>query len=199
MLSYHNDPAVKAKYIDRVRAHRRADNLIRGTGWDGHRGCAVGCTLESYEHSRYPTELEVPEELAHIEDTLFENLPKETAMDWPEQFLNAIPVGVDLVPAVRRIKVRILREVGWYAQQTERDHWGVMDAVERVITWIETSPKTPPPLIVSTLPGSSAAAAAMAARSAAMAESAARSAAWSAAMAAWVQIRDIVIEEMANS
>lgn len=66
MLSFHNDIAVKQKYLDRVMAHQKADNIIRGTGWSNGKGCAVGCTLENYDHSRYPIELGVPEWLAKI-------------------------------------------------------------------------------------------------------------------------------------
>lgn len=35
LKAFHGDPAIKRKYLDRVRAHRAADNLIRGVGWDG--------------------------------------------------------------------------------------------------------------------------------------------------------------------
>jgi hypothetical protein len=70
MLSFHNDQAVKDKYVNRVIAHQKADNLIRGTGWNNGKGCAVGCTLESYDHSQYPIELGIPEWLAKLEDTL---------------------------------------------------------------------------------------------------------------------------------
>jgi hypothetical protein len=98
MLSYHGDPAIKAKYLTRVREHARLDHLVQGTGWDGGRGCAVGCTLDAYDHRRYPIELGLPEWLAHLEDRIFEELPWEDARTWPERFLNAIPVGADLEP-----------------------------------------------------------------------------------------------------
>ena len=96
MRAFHDDSEIKAKYLDRVRAHRAADELIRGEGWDGHRGCAIGCTLEAYDHSRYPIELGIPEQLAHLEDWLFERLPVADAMAWPERVLTAIRVGADL-------------------------------------------------------------------------------------------------------
>ena len=80
MLSFHNDPAIKAKYLDRVKAHAKADRLIQGTGWKGGKGCAVGCTLEAYDHSLYPIELGLPEWLARLEDRIFEGLPKAEAM-----------------------------------------------------------------------------------------------------------------------
>jgi hypothetical protein len=94
MTSFHNDPTIKEKYLARVRMHRAADNLIQGTGWEYGKGCAVGCTLENYSHSRYPIELGLPEWLAFLEDHIFEALSTDDAMAWPEAFLSAIPVGV---------------------------------------------------------------------------------------------------------
>lgn len=94
MKAFHADPAIKAKYLARVRAHREADNMVQGTGWSSGKGCAVGCTLEAYGHSRYPIELGLPVWLAHLEDVIFEGLPEKDAMAWPERFLSVIRVGV---------------------------------------------------------------------------------------------------------
>ena len=96
MQAFHSNPAIKAKYLARVRAHRQADDLIQGTGWAGGKGCAVGCTLEAYDHSRYPIELGIPEQLAHLEDRLFELMSADQAMAWPERFIDAPRVGADL-------------------------------------------------------------------------------------------------------
>ena len=96
LLAYHNDMATKVKYLARVRAHREADELIRGTGWDGKNGCAVGCTLEAYDPQRYETELGIPVALAYLEDRIFEGLPDDDSTAWPERFLAAVPVGADL-------------------------------------------------------------------------------------------------------
>ena len=96
LLAYHNDPDIKSKYLERVRRHRAADELIQGTGWSDGKGCAVGCTLEAYDHSRYPIELGIPIALAHLEDRIFEGLPLELSMSWPERFLLAIRPGADL-------------------------------------------------------------------------------------------------------
>ena len=87
MQAFHNDPAVKAKYLARVRMHREADHLTQGVGWESNgvtRGCAVGCTLEAYDHRRYPIELGLPEWLARLEDRIFEGLPHADALSWPE-------------------------------------------------------------------------------------------------------------------
>jgi hypothetical protein len=100
LVAYHGDPAIKEKYVARVRLERERDNIVRGTygqqvngGW---RGCAVGCTIRGSEHSRYETELGIPQQLAHIEDGIFESLPIERAVEWPVAFLESIPVGADL-------------------------------------------------------------------------------------------------------
>ena len=96
MLAFHGKPEIKQFYMDRVRKHREADELIQGTGWHRGKGCAVGCTLEEYNHNKYSVRLGVPVELARLQDSLFERLPKEDALAFPEQFLGAIPVGADL-------------------------------------------------------------------------------------------------------
>jgi hypothetical protein len=104
LKAFHNDPAIKAKYLSRVDDHAAADRLIRGVGWsdDGDgifKGCAVGCTLEAYDHSRYPVELGIPEWLARVEDTLFEGMTLERSRTWPHDFLAVINVGADLSKA----------------------------------------------------------------------------------------------------
>jgi hypothetical protein len=96
LTAFHGDQAIKDRYLARVKSHMEADRLIRGTGWDGYKGCAIGCTLEAYDHSRYPIELGIPEWLAHLEDELFENMSKEKSRTWPHDFLSAITPGDDL-------------------------------------------------------------------------------------------------------
>src|ERR1700744_2804124 len=99
MLAYHNNVAVKEKYVARMSAHIDADELVRGIGYENGervRGCAVGCTLNNYNHSQYPVELGIPEWLARLEDTLFENMSFEKSKNFPLLFLEAINVGSDL-------------------------------------------------------------------------------------------------------
>lgn len=52
LLSYHNDQAVKDKYVARFARHREMDQVIQGQGFENGRGCFVGCTLDAYDHSR---------------------------------------------------------------------------------------------------------------------------------------------------
>lgn len=111
LVAFHGDPAIKEKYVNRVMAHQKADKLIRGVGWEDGRGCAVGCTLESYDHSRYPLELGIPEWLAQVEDTLFEKMGKNKSKTWPEKFLKAIPVGSNLEPIKAKFLIMVLESV----------------------------------------------------------------------------------------
>lgn len=89
MITYHGDPAVKEKYLARIRAHRDADNIIQGIGWENGKGCAVGCTLEKYDHDAYESELGIPRWLAHVEDRLFELMSNKDAKEFPVKFLEA--------------------------------------------------------------------------------------------------------------
>jgi len=96
MLTFHGKKELKDQRIAKVRMHRLADQLVKGTYWEDGKGCAIGCTIHSGRHQDYETELGIPVELAYLEDRIFELLPNGKAMMWPERFLDAIPVGVDL-------------------------------------------------------------------------------------------------------
>ena len=96
MKTFHGKQSVKDKYIERVKAHAKADEIVQGSYWENGKGCAVGCTIHGNDHKKYETELGIPEEIAHLEDTIFENLSNEEAKDFPLRFLEAVPVGVDL-------------------------------------------------------------------------------------------------------
>lgn len=99
MKSFHNNIFIKNKYISRVKHHIDADNLVRGLGWKDGKGCAVGCTLENYDHQSYEIELGIPEWLARVEDALFEGMSIEKSKRWPLIFLETINVGIDLEKA----------------------------------------------------------------------------------------------------
>ena len=96
MLAFHNNPKIKQKYLDRVNAHRLADEIIKGISWHDGKGSAVGCTIHSSNHKNYEIELGIPEWLAGVEETLFEGLPNELSKAWPLRFLSSIKPGVDL-------------------------------------------------------------------------------------------------------
>ena len=108
LLAYHNDPKIKELYLTRVRAHQAHDEIVKGTYWEEGKGCAVGCTIEGDEHSRYETELGIPVQIAYLEDTLFEGMSNERAKEFPTQFLSSIHVGADLSLVIPKFYLEIL-------------------------------------------------------------------------------------------
>ena len=93
LLAYHGDPAIKLKYVSRVTAHQKADELVRGIYWVGGKGCAVGCTVHSPEHKAYETELGMPEWFARLEDMIFEGMSEAASCRFPLGLISTIPVG----------------------------------------------------------------------------------------------------------
>jgi hypothetical protein len=98
----------KEQFVNETKKHREMDNFMRGTyGRERGKACAVGCAIKSInllkdldlntdDHSIYETHLGVPEWLARLEDTLFENISENKHKDWPVKFAEAINEGSDL-------------------------------------------------------------------------------------------------------
>ena len=192
LRAYHGDAAVKAKYVERFAQHRAADAVIQGQGYENERGCFVGCTLQNYDHSRFPIELGWPEWLAQLADTIFEGLPKKEAPQFGTDLLMAVPIGADLgavkgpfLLSIQRRNIERLKDnTEPYVQQCR-------NAIQGVITWLEAGMPEWQRAAAESAAWSAARSAESAARLAMIsaAESAAwwaaESAAWSAESAAW--------------
>ena len=96
MQAFHNNKKIQKKFLNRLAAHAKADEFIKGIYWENGKGCAVGCTIHSSDHYQYEKQLGIPEWLARVEDRIFEHLPNAQAKKWPVDFLNAINIGSDL-------------------------------------------------------------------------------------------------------
>ena len=131
MRAFHKDPAIKAKYVARVKAHEEADRIIKGSYWENGKGCAVGCTIEGSEHKRYEIELGIPETIAYTEDFLFERMENGDSMIFPRRFLEATPVGADLSLVPAKLIVFILKDV-MEVKETREDK-NVYKAVKKVV------------------------------------------------------------------
>jgi len=193
LRAFHSDPALKAKYLDRVAAHEAADEIIHGRYWEHGKGCAVGCTIHGSEHADYETKLGIPQAIAQLEDTLFEGQRNGDAKTFPRRFLAAITPGADL----SRVQWKFLH---WLLTEelAARNHPLVKDAVKACADVLVPLTRGEPVDASAARSAASAESAAWsaesaarsaesaesAARSAESAESAARSAARSAASAA---------------
>ena len=98
LVAYHGKESVKNFYLDRVKAHEAADEIIHGRYWENGRGCAVGCCVHNADspHAAFETEMGIPLVLARLEDTLFEGQKNGDAKTFPARFLAAINPGADL-------------------------------------------------------------------------------------------------------
>lgn len=96
MIAYHNDPTIKKNILKQLRAHAKADEIVKGRYWEDGKGCAVGCTIHSNDHHAYEARFGIPEVLARVEDAIFEGLPNDRARGWPVAFMSAIVPGTDL-------------------------------------------------------------------------------------------------------
>jgi hypothetical protein len=184
LKAYHNDKSIKDKYVKRVTWHFEQDNIIRGIGWDGGKGCAIGCTLEKYDPSQYPIELGIPEWLARVEDTLFEGMSKDKSRTWPIDFLRAVNIGSDLEAIKAPFLIFALKDTLETFDSLE--YPDVKKAVEVTIAlWERDDIGSADWQEAADAAGSAAKTAADAARAAAKtAADAARAAAWAAADAA---------------
>lgn len=185
MLSYYNDPAIKAAHVAQAQAHYDADMLVTGTyGKEtegGFKGCSVGCFAHEIAPERPDRHAVVAEAagwpiwLVHLSDQLFEGLPAGEREKFHVDLRKAVPVGVDLDPvqyhiAIARHERSIARLAGNdapYAQQC-------VDALKGVIEWCRAE-------IAGTSSKELRSEAAQAARAAKLA---AESAEWSAAKSA---------------
>ena len=109
--AYHNKPEIKEKYVSRMKSHIDADELIHGEGWKDGKGCAVGCTLNKYNHACYQDELGLPEWLAQLEDKIFENMSLEKSKTFPLELLQSIPIGVSLDKTYHKFCKYILTDI----------------------------------------------------------------------------------------
>jgi hypothetical protein len=134
LRAFHNDSRIKAKFVKRVKFHRKADEIKHGIYWENGKGCAVGCTVhnDDYPHLAYETELGIPIIIARLEDHIFENLTNAKALDFPLQFLQAIPVGADLSLVWPRLAVWMLEDEKHGVLQYARDDAKATQAIRRV-------------------------------------------------------------------
>jgi hypothetical protein len=122
VLSYHNDPAIKTFHVAQAKHHLAADMLMVGTYGFNHLGgafcgCSVGCMAHDIDPTaRYHNDVHKtvadhagwPLWLVHLNDVIFEGLPRGARETFHVQLREAIPVGVDLEPVRHQLVIRHL-------------------------------------------------------------------------------------------
>ena len=110
LIAYHGKQSVKNDILAQLKAHYAADEIIQGTYWQNGKGCAVGCTIHSNDHSEYESRFGIPRILARLKDGIFEGLPNNLAKEWPIKFMSAINVGADLSKVWPKFAVWLLTD-----------------------------------------------------------------------------------------
>lgn len=95
--AFFGDRGLREQLIARVTQHRLAQQVVQGSViWSGEFGSAVGCTLHGENFDGYEHEFGIARVLACLKEALFQRLPAEEAVLWPERFLAAVRPNADL-------------------------------------------------------------------------------------------------------
>jgi hypothetical protein len=147
MLAYSHPIVTREAFLAEMQRHADADQIVQGQYWEGGRGCAVGCSLNSIswllvdgnvprdDHEMLSKILGIPPQLAHLEDTIFEGLPVDLARQWPMRFTNAIQQDADLSNVWPQFAAWMLREI---ALPAAKGYPACEAVIERVANGYET-------------------------------------------------------------
>jgi hypothetical protein len=147
MLAYSHPIVTRDAFLTELQRHADADQIVKGQYWEGGRGCAVGCSLNSIswllvdgsvprdDHEMLAKILGVPPQLTYFEDTIFEGLPVDLALQWPMRFASAIQQDANLSNVWPQFTVWMLREI---ALPAARGRPACEAAIERVARGYET-------------------------------------------------------------
>ena len=47
LIAFKNTTVTKPVILKQLRAHAKADEIVKGLYWENGKGCAVGCTIHS--------------------------------------------------------------------------------------------------------------------------------------------------------
>lgn len=128
--SFFNDQKIKDKYVKRMAAHRQADELIRGVGFQEGKGCFIGCILNNYDHSQFENELNIPEWVGRVFDVLYEGMSIDRYIEFTT-VLEDIPLGSDLNKIKRPFMIFILESL--FDQFDNEKFPEVTQAIKKVI------------------------------------------------------------------
>jgi len=95
MLTFFNDPQLKAALLARLEGHRLADEIVQREYWDYSKGCLIGCAIHGDDVLKFEREFGLSVYVARLGEYFFEALPLEKAKTLPVEIIEAIPVGVD--------------------------------------------------------------------------------------------------------
>ena len=97
LQAFHNDPLQKEKYVSIIQKAYDENKLQSGKYWceSDCTGCLVGQITKDVEgkHDRFAKDLNTPEWISYLFDTVFEGLPAGKREQWALDVIKVIPVG----------------------------------------------------------------------------------------------------------
>ena len=112
LRAYKNDPELRTRIIQEMEWHVEQDKIVRMTYGEecengDFRGCFMGCAIHSLaringiklktsRHQLGEDYLEIPVEIFHLADAVFESLSVEKGKEFALKFFPAIRTGADL-------------------------------------------------------------------------------------------------------
>lgn len=152
MKSYLGDPQLKVKAIEKLKTAMAEGKLVQDMvellfheDWEEDRGTVMGCISESNDRETFSNMYGFPEPLTVIQDHIFQFLSEKKARKFAVDFLEAIPVGVDLNYVWKKYFIWLLIDV----------NSSVMDALEHIPLakdTIELSVKTLKRMLTTDIP-----------------------------------------------
>ena len=125
MLSFNNDPKIKAEWVAKGHHHTKADMIKSGTygegAGDNFKGCTMGCYAERGaldKHQNVADCVDGSKRLNLCRDAIFEGLSrsnKNLGIAFHTQWIEAVPVGVDTAVFERIADKLILKATEWKA------------------------------------------------------------------------------------
>lgn len=107
VIAYHGKQSIKDALVIQFAAHRAADAVIQGTGYQNGRGCFVGCCLQNYDHSQFERMFGWPQWFSRLAETIFEGLLVENAPQFGTDLIAAVPVGFSWLGFREKFLVRL--------------------------------------------------------------------------------------------
>ncbi len=98
MTVFFGEQKLKDVVLNRLREHRRLDQIVQGVYWEEGRGCHLGCLTHVNEGTQQATErlFGIPERVAYWLEAVFEGLPADRCAWWVVASIEAMPAGADL-------------------------------------------------------------------------------------------------------
>lgn len=109
ITAFYGEPLLKSAVLERLREHRRLDQLIQGTYFANGRGCQLGClTHMTGKGSADMAEaiermFGIPQPVGYWLEGMFEGLNRYLCGWWATKSVESMPVGANLGGAIQEL------------------------------------------------------------------------------------------------